>query len=256
MRSRVLLLTSLLAGSAAAFDCPAHLAARPYTVAVFYADGVAGGSFSGVGHAFGDAPGATLKAMDAKSLAEGGLEGVSVVVVPGGSATKQRTAMGPKGVEALKAFVAKGGGYVGLCAGAYLAGVEPAEYGLGLLPLRVVDRENWRRGSGAVGLEPAPAFAGLPWPNGWLYRNGPLLEIVPSTGLPEPTPVARFSSDINAGTPFAGRMPGTLAVVRGHYGRGRVVVFSPHPELTPGGKDLLVLAARWAAVPSIGENKP
>ena len=46
---------------------------------------------------------------------------IDVVVFPGGGGTTEASGLGPAGLAAVKAFVAAGGGYVGICAGAYLA---------------------------------------------------------------------------------------------------------------------------------------
>ena len=42
-------------------------------------------------------------------------------------------------------------------------------------------------------------------------------------------------------------MRGTTAIARGHFGKGRVLCFSPHPEKTPGREPFLQAAVRWAA---------
>ena len=49
------------------------------------------------------------------------LRGFDVLVVPGGSAGQQAEELGPAGLGNIRQFVRRGGGYCGICAGAYLA---------------------------------------------------------------------------------------------------------------------------------------
>jgi hypothetical protein len=55
------------------------------------------------------------------ALLEDGLRSFDVVLFPGGSHRQQSLALGREGREMIRQFVADGGGYVGICAGAYLA---------------------------------------------------------------------------------------------------------------------------------------
>jgi glutamine amidotransferase-like uncharacterized protein len=45
-----------------------------------------------------------------------------IFIVPGGAVSQYLGVFGKKGVEAIKSFVKNGGTYVGICAGAYIAG--------------------------------------------------------------------------------------------------------------------------------------
>ena len=62
-----------------------------------------------------------LKILSPKDYADGVLDGLDLVVQPGGSGASQFRALGAKGVEALKRFVRDGGKYYGVCAGSFLA---------------------------------------------------------------------------------------------------------------------------------------
>ena len=68
-------------------------------------------------------------------------EGFTVLCVPGGFANNTDSALGDKGYAIIQQFVRGGGGYVGICAGAYLG------CWLGLLPVEIEDGD-WRRGKG------------------------------------------------------------------------------------------------------------
>ena len=73
------------------------------------------------------------------------------------------------------------------------------------------------------------------------YVNGPI--IAPSGDY---TVLATFAGNI--GSSSIASMVGTPAVVSKTHGKGRVVAFSPHPELSGLG-DLLKDAMLWAAAP-------
>jgi hypothetical protein len=95
-------------------------------------------------------------------------EAYDVVLFPGGMSTTESGAIGPTGLAAVKAFVAAGGGYVGTCAGAYLAitaeccdtavsgycngttGCFKDPWALGLV--NVASANPWARGHGLVNL--------------------------------------------------------------------------------------------------------
>lgn len=46
----------------------------------------------------------------------------STIIFPGGTGDGESAAIGPAGAAAVKAFVTAGGGYIGTCAGGFLAG--------------------------------------------------------------------------------------------------------------------------------------
>jgi len=237
---------------------PAHVPSPPagaIPVAVFDDVGSIGGCVQAI---FDDAQGdgrLWVRRVNGADVRAGALDAFAAVVFPGGSATKQSNSLGAEGQERVRAFVRGGGGYLGICAGAYLAASEPTRYGLGLTALRCVDTKHWRRiprGSGGVPVRLVPSAAyrafestvGLPT---WLgYANGPLLEAGDYEGLPAVTPLLTFESDVHAQDAPAGNMPGKVAAAATVYGEGRVVVFSPHPELTPGRGPAVVQALRWA----------
>ena len=54
-------------------------------------------------------------------IREGALDQFDLVLFPGGSGSKQAEGLNKAGREDVKKFVRKGGGYIGICAGSYLA---------------------------------------------------------------------------------------------------------------------------------------
>jgi hypothetical protein len=59
--------------------------------------------------------------MTPQEILAGKLSSCSCIAFPGGSATKQSLSIGEAGREIVREFVASGGGYLGICAGGYLA---------------------------------------------------------------------------------------------------------------------------------------
>jgi GMP synthase-like glutamine amidotransferase len=172
-----------------------------------------------------------------------------VIVFPGGSGSAQARAIGESGREAVKRYVEQGGGYLGICAGAYLA-TAGFEWSLGLLPAKTVS-PKWQRGSGRVELELTDAGRGkfgeitdrflVP------YRNGPIIEPKETPGLQPYTVAAYFRTEVaNNDTPV-GVMVDSPALFYGTYGRGRVFAISPHPEAYATNDGLIQRVLLWTA---------
>jgi glutamine amidotransferase-like uncharacterized protein len=190
------------------------------------------------------------KTISAAEIRSGALAQFDVLIQPGGSGSGQAKALGDEGCQRVKKFVDGGGGYVGICAGSYLASAQ-YPWSLGLLNARVIDTKHWERGAGKVELR----FTGVGQTAlraedetcSIHFENGPLLGPNDSQDGDAIELLAAFDSEIAENGAPAGVMKGTAAIARGKYGSGRVVCFSPHPEKTPGREALLQSAVRWAA---------
>ncbi|MBO7207737.1 MAG: hypothetical protein J6W10_09030, partial [Kiritimatiellae bacterium] len=64
--------------------------------------------------------------VDGKSVREGGLDSMDVLVMPGGSSVTEAKTLEEKGREKIREFVKRGGGYIGTCAGCCLL-MEPSK---------------------------------------------------------------------------------------------------------------------------------
>ena len=172
-----------------------------------------------------------------------------VVVFPGGSASKQAGAIGEAGREAVRDFVRRGGGYFGVCAGAYLA-TSHYSWSLGVLDSASLDTKHWKRGTGKVEVELTEAgrqlFGHTDATLSIYFANGPLLGPDGKADIPDFETLAVYRGDMAKGVP-GGAMPGTVAMARGRFGEGRVIVFSPHPEKTAGIEAFSRRAVEWAA---------
>lgn len=192
----------------------------------------------------------SLKRIKAGEIRAGMLAGFDVLIVPGGSAYEQATTLGLKGREEIKSFVRAGGGYVGICAGAYLA-LCGRSWSCWLIDARNEDGEHWARGVADLEIELSPsgmAVFGMSRPRLLMhFRQGPLMVPAHERDLPDFLELARFVTEVAENGAPKGVMIGTAAIAAGHYGRGRVLCFSPHPELTPGLDGMLRQGIAWAA---------
>ncbi len=181
-------------------------------------------------------------------IRKGVLDGFDVAVFPGGSGSGQAKSLEPAGRAKVRAFVERGGGYLGICGGAYL-GTSYYSYSLGLVNAKVIDREHWNRGDPTpVKLELTPLGQqrlATPVPEvTCLYHQGPLLGPDDRKDLPAYVTLATFGSEVTQRGP-KGVMIGTTAIAQTVYGRGHVILISPHPEKSDGLDGFIRQAVDW-----------
>ena len=175
-----------------------------------------------------------------------------LVLFPGGSGTKQGEALGGTNRHELRRFVRRGGGYVGICAGAYLATTD-YPWSLGIIDAKP-NTHQWNRGRGVVEIELTDEGRRILGADGLRYQvryhNGPILVPAHDPALDEFQTLARFTTEIAEGSARRGVMIDSPAIICGNFGKGRVVLFSPHPDQTPGLESFVCQAVRWAAGPA------
>jgi len=222
---------------------------KPIRVAVYAGDGT-GPSLEATFKALAGHAEVDVHEIKAEAIREGRLSRSDVLVVPGGSGGREGKGLGEKGREQIKEFIHKGGGYVGICAGAYLATCD-YPWSLHVLNARVVDREHWARGNGEVEITVSARgreVLGTRHETVSIhYAQGPLLAPGHHKELPGYETLATFRTQIAKNGAPKGVMPGTTAVAAGAFGKGRVLCFSPHPEETRGQHSLLLHGIAWAA---------
>ena len=249
---RLLILTSLLAF---ALQSPAaEDVGRPIRVAVYQGPG-AGPSRTNlleVLSAAKGAPGLQVAQLNPEAIRNGELKQFDVLIHPGGSGGSQGRALEAQGRKEIREFVRNGGGFIGICAGAYLA-TDDYEWSLGLIEARVVDKRHWARGIGTVEVELSPTgkdFFGMGAERFAIhYAQGPLLSRREWDNplAPEYESLGIFRTGMAEKGAPEGIMPGTSAIVRATFEKGRVFVFSPHPEMTEGLGHMVERAVLWAA---------
>jgi glutamine amidotransferase PdxT len=145
-----------------------------------------------------------------------GLRDCSLLIVPGGYTARYVDALGNEGFQQIREFVAGDGGYIGICAGAYIAArnveVPGRPRGLGIIEI-----ENERKaGRGirtiTIAKPEHPVVKGYTGGVDIWYQNGPMM---------------KAGEDVET---LAVYEEGGAAIVCATYGEGKVVIFSPHPE--------------------------
>ena len=196
--------------------------------------------------------GFNVSTITAAAIRAGGLTNYDVVMFPGGSGTGQANALQQTGCAKVEQFVARGGGYIGTCAGAYLPalGYNTPTSWLEIVDAQIIDVAHWDRGTGTAQIHLVNStnviLVGFSEYLSVHYFNGPLLGPGGSPSLPDYEPDAVFVSDIHDNAP-AGIMPGTMCMTTSTYQSGKCVLFSFHPELTPGLEQMDVRAVKWSA---------
>jgi len=197
-----------------------------------------------------ESPDISARLVKGADIRSGVLRDVRVVVFPGGDDAKQSRSLGTEGTEAVREFVANGGGFLGFCAGSYLASCVSTDY-LRVVDAMVLDLAHCLRGSGTVTInllgDGQKILGGQTGLTSIYYCNGPLLGPFKDSEIPDYTVLATFESEIRKNGAPEGVMRGTPAIVSGSFGKGRVVCFSPHPEYTRNLHSFVVKAAQWTA---------
>ena len=178
------------------------------------------------------------------------LNSFDVVVFSGGSGGAQGKSLGADGRRKVRSFIEDGGGYVGICAGAYLASAD-YDWSLHILDAKVLDRNHWARGFGDVELKVSTIGQGnlsLPSDRTTVYyHQGPLLAPANNPELDDYKEWASFTTEVRKEGVPGGIMPGKTAIAAGRFGDGRVLAISPHPERTVGLDSVIPAAVHWAA---------
>lgn len=183
-------------------------------------------------------------------ILQGALDHADVLVMGGGKANLESNALGETGRATVVRFVGNGGGYVGICAGAYLgsSGSAKSAY-LKLLPVDV----------GATYLE---CHTPLAWSTGPLgaarvedadLRGGPTFRLM-ENAADQVTVWARFVRNETHAEKGEYALKDTPAVISGVHGNGRVVLTSTHCERIPSPATHFPAMVRWAGrLPAAGE---
>ena len=250
----------LVAGGDAAVAALRALAAEPVPApaplpgkvckplrAAIYAD--KGGSNVPVAEVLALAPEYELSVLDAEDYRSGALEGIDILVQPGGGCHSQYTNLGPAGVAALKRYVIGGGRYYGICAGAFLASQPVSTAGrgasrTGLIPFKDDSPEHYRGWAPikvALTDEGREAL-GVAYTNSTvMYWGGPALldgDPIPDADVKVLGRYAGCLINTSSSMPVK-PMEGKAAYVGGRVGKGRVFVTCPHPEKSEANFDVV-----------------
>jgi predicted deacylase len=229
-------------------------------VAIYDAGGTGGSGVQNIGRILESVSRFVIHHVGPADIQTGVLGQFDVVIFPGGSGSKEAAAIGTEGCEAVVRFVKDGGGYVGICAGAFLATAK-YDWSLALVNANtftgnreiagVGTKSMWYRGKGTVKMELTDEgrniLGDIPGQIDVRYANGPILSPAGKKGLPEYVPLAHFRTEISLWEPQEGTMINTPAIVASKIESGRAIAISPHPESCPELEPLVRRAVTWVA---------
>lgn len=245
MKTFLLSIALLLSVGAGNFVFAAN---KPIKVALYNDVGAAGKGVPCVCTELGKYPDIEVTKVSAEQIRNGILDNFDVVAFTGGTASAQARTLKEQGRANVKKFVEKGGGYMGICAGAYLA-CNGFDWAVGVLDAKTVS-PKWQRGEGTVEMELTPEGQKLLGQTNKIfavkYENGPIIKH--NSGLlPTYKPLATFRTEKAENGSPVGAMVHSPAIVTSTCGKGRVVVISPHPEQSPGAQSMIPAAIKWLA---------
>lgn len=221
---------------------------KPIKVAIFDGKGALGDGIQSVEDRIKSLPQVSVTRVKAEDWATIDLQAFDLVAFTGGSGKAQAESIGEEGRKNVREYVRGGGGYLGVCAGAYLA-CSNFSWGLGILNASTVS-SKWQRGKAFMDAELTAdgrkLFGEVTGTFKVRYGNGPIIQPAGRTDLPAYTTVTFYRSEIaENGTPV-GIMVNSPAQTMSTFGKGRVFISSPHPENTPGLEHLIPRAVLWA----------
>ena len=174
--------------------------------------------------------------IDGAAVRAGVLDKIDVVVMPGGRSVQEAASLEKDGREKLKAFIRRGGGYVGTCAGCCLVMQETKGHPnmLGIVPFTFGKNGGFSHADLLIRFNKrATELAGIPAKTPRIrFSEGPApVPAAPVEGANIET-VATFASDINSeGMAPKASLVGHPAAIAGTYGEGRLFVMTVHPEM-------------------------
>ena len=186
-------------------------------------------------------PGVTFSYATSSKLTSTILSKYKLLVMPGGSGGSVYLNTISKSV--IQNFVKNGGGYLGICAGAYSAAAHTSGYynGWGIAPhvrCKAVSFE------GKTTMSITSAGVSVLKRSGTItlaHFNGPAMYITSSTAK-------IFGKYADSKTGYKGYAD----IVGDYYGKGRTVLIGSHPELSPQYPDIIANLIAWATKTSSG----
>jgi glutamine amidotransferase-like uncharacterized protein len=170
-----------------------------------------------------------VEPIDAGYINSRSLVGFRIICFPGGDMYQYAQDISESGKSKIRAFISNGGGYIGICGGAYFTGERVYWQGtqLPMSPLAILP-----------GATIGPVDSIAPYPNCVMCKVNITIHDHPIT-LAEPDSVwimycygPQLIPDENADVDVLGLYDtgGQPVMIAFHYGRGRVFIIGTHPE--------------------------
>lgn len=202
-----------------------------------------------------------VRTITTADIANNVLDSIEALIIPGGGGSRQFLNLGSENQRRIKDFVARGGGAVGICAGAYLFSSTPDYASMYLNGAQAIDIEHDNRGHGIAkftltyeGKKLFPEIANRDT-SYVMYYEGPVFVKNESDTISYQT-LAMMESDVHEeGNAPAGMTNNKPFFITNSYGKGRVFSSIAHPEATPGMMWMLPRMVRWTLDLPIVEYK-
>lgn len=215
-------------------------ASKPIAVGVFNGNGGAQSCIWETVAAIRLDPEMSVRTITTADIANNVLDSLDAILIPGGSGKRQFQNLGAENRQRIRNFVSKGGGAVGICAGAYLFSHTPGYACMKLNGQQAIDIEHDNRGHGlakfTLNEEGKRLFPELADRDTCyvIYYEGPVFVPHPSDTIRGIT-LAMMESDVHEeGNAPADMTNGKPFFVANRFGKGRVFSSIAHPEGTPG----------------------
>jgi hypothetical protein len=227
----------------------------PQLIALYDAEGIGGGGPVNLERIVAQQlPNVGIYRVCGDDIREGALAPAAGSIFPGGSGRGIGNGLQSEGREILREFISAGGGYLGVCAGAYFAASGLENY---LHAIRLKHSQPWARGRTSLEIELTDEGQTLFGTDQRMlttrYANGPVFLTAEQAdgGDPDFVVLARFKT---AATDSRGvvrsEMVGEAAIGALQYGRGRILIISPHPESHEQHHPLVAQAIQWTLEPT------
>ena len=208
-------------------------------IGLYVGDGASGNGVLHLASLITHSPQTELVLLSDEDIRNGKLKDVDVLVMPGGSSSKQCNTIGKAHWNKIRDFLRNGGGYVGTCAGMF----NVLEHRLNLLPF---SRHFKAGGSTAfVKVEISPEGAKIlginPGERVVRYSGGPVaFKVDKSKCEGKGIALATYKSAVSRDKAQEGKFIGSTAWVYGSYGKGKVIATSFHPEYWDSTHDMML----------------
>ena len=238
----------------------AAMSSRRVQAAIFASNGINDDAVQTVRKVASRDPGLSLTLLTPSGVRAGHLDQFDVLIVPGGNSSEQGSVLGNTGRQAIRKFVETGGGYVGICAGANLT-TTTHDWSLNLVNAQTVTGTRYVPGHGMqkasfrgwgtiqVGLthNGQKLLGNIPVTAQMEYTGGPILFPANEYLLPDYICLGYFQSEVWKCAFQKGTMIHSPAILASQFGKGHVIIFSPHPETAPGLESWLIRSIRACA---------
>lgn len=202
-----------------------------------------------------------VRTITTADIANNVLDSIEALIIPGGGGSRQFLNLGSENQRRIKDFVARGGGAIGICAGAYLFSSTPDYASMYLNGAQAIDIEHDNRGHGIAkftltdeGKKLFPEIANRDT-SYVMYYEGPVFVKNESDTISYQT-LAMMESDVHE----EGNAPADMTnnkpfFITNSYGKGRVFSSIAHPEATLGMMWMIPRMVRWTLDLPIVEYK-